>query len=85
MQSQGVPLGHIRQRNVTPKGDTVLITETRRVYKPEEVGDLLGISRSSVYRLMGEGVLKSIKVGGSRRITAEQLDDYIARQTEAAA
>lgn len=52
--------------------------QTRRAYRPEEVGDLLGVSRSTVYRLLGEGVLGSIKVGGSRRVTQEQIEDFMA-------
>ena len=54
------------------------VNQARRAYRPEEVGDLLGVSRSTVYRIMGEGLLDSIKVGGSRRITGEQLDRYLA-------
>jgi len=54
------------------------VNQARRAYRPEEVGDLLGVSRSTVYRLMGEGALESIKVGGSRRVTDEQLDRYLA-------
>ena len=54
------------------------VNQTRRAYRPEEVGDLLGVSRSTVYRLMGDGLLESVKVGGSRRITDEQLDRYLA-------
>ena len=56
--------------------------QPRRAYKPEEVGDLLGVSRSTVYRIMAEGLLGSIKVGGSRRITGEQLDRYLAARQD---
>lgn len=52
--------------------------DARRIYKPEQVGDVLGVSRSTVYRLMSDGSLESIKVGASRRITAEQLDAFLA-------
>ncbi len=54
-------------------------TETPRAYRPEQVGELLGLSRSTVYRLLRASELSSIKVGGARRITAEQLDAYLAR------
>ncbi len=53
-------------------------TTARRAYKPEEVASLLGIGRSTIYRLMTSGSLESVKVGGSRRITVEQLDRYLA-------
>ena len=54
------------------------VNHQRRAYRPEEVGDQLGVSRSTVYRLMGEGALEPIKVGGSRRVTEDQLDRYVA-------
>ena len=54
------------------------INETRRAYRAEEVAELLGVSRSTVYRLMGEGLLASVKVGGSRRITLDQLNAYVS-------
>lgn len=57
---------------------TTPATEQRRAYKVEEVAELLGLSRNTVFRLLKAGDLKSIKVGGSRRITVEQLDAYLA-------
>ena len=55
-----------------------MITETRRAYRPEEVAELLGVSRSTVFRLMGSGQLQSLKIAGARRVTVEQLDRYLA-------
>ena len=57
---------------------TTPVTEHRRAYKVEEVAELLGLSRNTVFRLLKRGELQSIKVGGSRRITVEQLDRYLA-------
>lgn len=56
------------------------LVEPRRAYRPEEVGELLGLSRSTVFRLLASGDLGSIKVGASRRVTVEQLDAYLAAQ-----
>lgn len=49
-----------------------------RLYRPEEVADQLRVSRSTVYRLIRDGKLKSVKIGGSRRVSVEQIDDFLA-------
>lgn len=54
-------------------------TMGRRAFTVIEVGEQLGLSRASVFRLIGSGELGSIKVGGSRRVTVEQLEDYLGR------
>ena len=36
------------------------------------------LSRSTIYSLMESGRLKSIKVGGARRIAASALDEFMA-------
>ena len=38
----------------------------------------LGISRSTLYRLISSGALDSIKIRGCRRITRQAIDRYIA-------
>lgn len=44
----------------------------------EEAADLLGISRWKVYELIRVGVLKSVKLGGSRRISSSVLAEFVA-------
>lgn len=46
-----------------------------------EVAERLRISPSGVWRLFGEGErdLRSVKVGGSRRVTVDQLNAYVMR------
>lgn len=43
-----------------------------------EVAKELRVGRTSVYRLISTGELSSVLVGGSRRVSAEALDRYIA-------
>ena len=38
---------------------------------------LLGVSRSQIYVLMKTGRLKSVHIGRSRRITREQVLDFV--------
>jgi excisionase family DNA binding protein len=42
-----------------------------------EVARALAISRSRVYELMYKGELKSVKIGGSRRIRYSDLGEYV--------
>ena len=44
----------------------------------EQVGEVLGKSRVWVFRLIKTGDLKSVKIGGSRRIRQSDLEAYIA-------
>ena len=46
--------------------------------KVPEVVACLGISRAKVYELMASGELPSVRVGGSRRIRAEDLETFVA-------
>ncbi|WP_338184095.1 helix-turn-helix domain-containing protein [Jatrophihabitans sp.] len=44
---------------------------------PADAADALSVGRSTVYNLMRAGVLPSVKIGKSRRISAEALLDYV--------
>lgn len=52
--------------------------------KVDEVASVLQVSRWTVYRLMKEGQLVSVKVGSSRRVPVQAIRDYIASLMEAA-
>jgi excisionase family DNA binding protein len=45
----------------------------------KQVGEILSCSRSQVYVLIGSGELASVKIGGARRVTQNQLLRYIRR------
>jgi excisionase family DNA binding protein len=38
----------------------------------------LGVGRSTVYELLAEGTLPSVKIGRARRITRTAIDDFVA-------
>ncbi len=42
-----------------------------------EVGRVLSVSRTTVYQLIGDGHLPSVKIGTSRRIRREDLAAYV--------
>lgn len=45
---------------------------------PEEAADALRIGRAKVYDLIRNGDLRSIKIGGSRRVPRSALEEYVA-------
>jgi excisionase family DNA binding protein len=47
--------------------------------RPEEAAQLLGIGRTKVYELIRCGALRSVRVGGLRRIPVSALDEFVAR------
>ena len=44
-----------------------------------QVAKILNISRSTVYTLFDSGDLESVLVGSSRRVSENQLADYLRR------
>ncbi len=45
---------------------------------PEKAAGALRVGRSKVYELMRSGALRSVKTGGSRRISASTLTEFVA-------
>jgi excisionase family DNA binding protein len=62
------------------RDDVVLVRPAVEVVllRPEDVAMRLQVGRTKVYDLMRVGVLRSVKVGGSRRITLAALAEYVA-------
>lgn len=49
-----------------------------------EAAERLRVSRSSVYRLFDAGELRWVRVSASRRVSAAEINRFIAEHTEAA-
>jgi len=47
----------------------------------EEAAELVGVSRSFLYNLISSGQLPSVRIGGCRRIWADQLREWLAQQS----
>jgi excisionase family DNA binding protein len=43
-----------------------------------EAAATLAISRSKLYELLAAGVIRSVRIDGSRRVPAEALETYVA-------
>ena len=54
-------------------------------YTVEQVAKMLNIGRDKVYYLLRTGQLRSIKIGKLRRITDQQLAEFIASLEDNAA
>ena len=55
-----------------------------QAYTVEQVAKMLHVGRDKVYYLLRTGQLRSIKIGKLRRITEQQLADFIASLDDAA-
>ena len=57
-----------------------------RLVCPEDAARALGIGRTKVYELIRSGELRSVRVGGLRRVPVAALDEFVKRlEAEAAA
>ena len=51
----------------------------RLLLRPEDAADMLSLSRTTVYGLLRSGALRSVKVGGLRRIPVDALEEFVVR------
>jgi excisionase family DNA binding protein len=54
----------------------------RQLYRVEEVANILGMGRSTIFDLIRSGRLASVKEGAMRRITDDAIRDYVRKLTE---
>lgn len=52
----------------------------KRVYRVEELADLLGISTSSAYELVKKGYFKTVRIGSAIRISKKSFDEWLDSQ-----
>jgi excisionase family DNA binding protein len=68
------------QRDDTPMTDTANVPTASSpaplLYTPAEAARALGISRSSLYVLLADGTIPSVRIGASRRIRRRELVAY---------
>ncbi len=50
------------------------------LYTPEQAAGLLQVGRTTMYGLLATGEVESIKISRARRIPADALEAYVARQ-----
>ena len=53
------------------------------LFTPQQVAEMLNISRSHLYTVMAEKKIKSITIGRSRRFTPEQVNSFVSEMASA--
>lgn len=48
----------------------------------EETAEALSIGRTKLYELLALGVLRSVRIGGSRRVPADAIEEFVGRLSE---
>jgi excisionase family DNA binding protein len=51
---------------------------TRLLLTVPEAAEALAISRSKLYELIASGLVRSVRIDGSRRVPVEALETYVA-------
>ena len=54
--------------------------EMPTLYTPNEVADYLHVSRGTIYGLLRNNEIDSVKVGRNRRFTAGHVRDYLTKR-----
>ncbi|MFC4630577.1 helix-turn-helix domain-containing protein [Promicromonospora alba] len=57
---------------------------TPLLYRVEEAAEALRISRTQVYALIRSGALRTVKIGGSRRVPVAAVAEYVVNLGAAA-
>ena len=52
----------------------------KRTYTVDEIQDILGISRTSAYNLVKKNAFRSVRIGGSIRISKNSFDEWLDQQ-----
>jgi len=53
------------------------------LFTPQQVAEMLNISRSHLYTVMAEKKIKSITIGRSRRFTPDQISSFVSEMASA--
>jgi excisionase family DNA binding protein len=73
---------YVKNLIIAPPYDQKKAVE-RLAYSPDEVAELLGISRELVHDLLRTGQLGSVKAGRRRLISKRHLEAFLAREERA--
>ncbi|MCD8300133.1 MAG: helix-turn-helix domain-containing protein [Clostridiales bacterium] len=49
----------------------------KRTYTVDEIQDILGIGRNSAYQLVKQNLFRSVRIGGSIRISKKSFDEWL--------
>ena len=66
--------------NMTPSQMEHHPIQDKRVYTVDEIQDILEIGRTSAYSLVKQNLFRSVRVGGSIRISKKSFDEWLDSQ-----
>lgn len=56
--------------------------EHKMLLSPDEACEVLGVKRSTLFKMLEKGEISSIKVGRLRRIPVQGLHDWVQKQVK---
>jgi excisionase family DNA binding protein len=59
----------------------ITMTGLPMLFNAVQVAQIMGVSKSQVYNLMNSGRLGSVSIGRSRRVTNNQMNEFISSLT----
>jgi excisionase family DNA binding protein len=59
----------------------IIMTGLPMLFNAVQVAKIMGVSKSQVYNLMNSGRLGSVSIGRSRRVTNNQMNEFITSLT----
>ena len=62
--------------------DLAIVTSGSRAARPDQVAQMLGISRAKVYELLAAGSLPSFKIGRVRLVLVSDIETYLGQLRE---
>jgi len=73
-------------KTLTEKEKTDLMERVKSseklAYTVKEAAQLLSLSRSLIYELINCGKIRTIKIGRARRITRDQLEEFVSARVK---
>jgi excisionase family DNA binding protein len=60
--------------------DSDFIRQNPRFYSPEDLAVYLGVSKTTIYRLVEKRVIPFYKIGGSLRFKENDVNEYVEKQ-----
>lgn len=58
------------------------MTEKPKVYTLEEIAQILGLTRRTIYTYVHNGYLKAVKIGRGWRVSEAALNEFLSQGTE---
>ncbi|MCD8300132.1 MAG: helix-turn-helix domain-containing protein [Clostridiales bacterium] len=52
----------------------------KRIYTVDEIQDILGIGRTSAYKLVKKNLFHSVRIGGTIRVSKKSFDAWLDQQ-----